>query len=144
MRSDTFENPINRRHIIRWKHRNRRELTADRWVIFRHCSPHRRMPSYIEYITAALGTTRIRCADKPPYNDLAPSSFKTSLKVWSRPVYFTLPLMSGCRKRVRNTFRKESENEWYIKLLCTYLVSWYQFTNILAVGARASRRTFEC
>lgn len=31
-----------------------------------YASPHFKIPSYIEYITAAFGTTRIICALNPP------------------------------------------------------------------------------
>ena len=68
--------------------------------------PHRRIPSYIEYMTAALGTTRIKCALRPPYSDRAPSSAMTSRRVCINPVYLITPLTLGCRSRVRSTFKK--------------------------------------
>ena len=68
-------------------------------------SPHLRTPSYIAYMTAAFGTTRIRWADKPPYSDAAPSSAITSRSVCHSPVYFIFPSTRGCRKRVRITFK---------------------------------------
>jgi len=65
--------------------------------------PTSKKPSYIEYMIAAFGTTRIKWALRPLYNVLAPSSARTSFSVCHRPVYLTTPLMLGCRSRVRRT-----------------------------------------
>lgn len=57
--------------------------------------PHLNIPSYMLNITAAFGMTLIRCAVRPPYNLLTPSSAMTILNVCIKPVYFILPFTSG-------------------------------------------------
>ena len=59
------------------------------------------------YITAALGTTRMRWALRPPYNAWAPSSAMTRRRVCIKPVYFFLPSTKGCRNRVRRTWYEQ-------------------------------------
>ena len=54
-------------------------------------------------MTAAFGTTRIRWALRPPYNDLIPSSAMINLNVCHRPVYLITPFTHGSRRRVRRT-----------------------------------------
>jgi hypothetical protein len=61
-------------------------------VLVYDCSPNNlRITSYMPNMIAALGTVRRRCGVRPPYMEAIPSSFQTSLKHCTKPVYFGLP-----------------------------------------------------
>lgn len=110
------------------------------------CQFQRSTPSYIEYMTAAFGTTRMRWALSPPYNDRAPSSAMTVRNVCQRPVYLRTPLTRGCRSRVRSTLSSPLEQKTTVPISAeTYLV-WIcnQTSNALGRSCTTEHRKPLC
>ena len=57
-------------------------------------------------IIAVDGTTRSRCAVRPPYIAAKPSSLRIMRKHWNNPVYLRRSFPTGaCRSLVRTTWR---------------------------------------